>query len=64
LRKNSLFAGSGGGGRIWATIATLLQAAKMNNVDPQVWLTQILKRIAKGWPSSDLDALMQWNYAS
>ncbi len=34
-RKNSLFAGSDGGGRSWATIATLLQTAKMNNVDPQ-----------------------------
>ncbi|MCL6653253.1 transposase [Agrobacterium rubi] len=34
-RKNSLFAGSDGGGRTWATIATLLQTAKMNSVDPQ-----------------------------
>jgi transposase len=61
-RKNSLFAGSDGGGRTWATIATLLQTAKMSNVDPQAWLTQTLERIAKGWPSSDLDALMPWNY--
>ncbi len=63
-RKNSLFAGSDGGGRTWATIATLLQTAKMSNVDPQAWLTQTLERIAKGWPSSDLDALMPWNYTS
>ncbi|CVI63458.1 conserved hypothetical protein [Agrobacterium salinitolerans str. Hayward 0363] len=62
-RKNNLFAGSDGGGKTWATIATLLQTAKMNNVDPQSWLTQTLERIAKGWPSSDLDALMPWNYA-
>ena len=61
-RKNSLFAGSDGGGRTWATIATLLQTAKMNNVDPQAWLTQTLERIANGWASSDLDALMPWNY--
>lgn len=33
-RKNSLFAGSDGGGRTWATIATLLTTAKMNQVDP------------------------------
>jgi transposase len=32
-RKNALFAGSDGGGRAWATIATLLQTAKMNDVD-------------------------------
>ena len=51
-RKNSLFAGSDDGGRSWATIATLLQTAKMNNVDPLAWLTQTLERIASGWPSS------------
>ena len=32
--KNALFAGSDGGGRTWATIATLLQTAKMIDVDP------------------------------
>jgi transposase len=34
-RKNALFAGSDGGGRTWANIATLLQTAKMNDIDPQ-----------------------------
>ncbi|RUM26635.1 IS66 family transposase, partial [Rhizobium vallis] len=63
-RKNSLFAGSDGGGRTWATIATLLQTAKMNAVDPQAWLTQTLERLANGWPSSEIDALMPWNYAA
>ncbi|MFZ1479351.1 MAG: IS66 family transposase [Paracoccaceae bacterium] len=61
-RKNSLFAGSDGGGRTWATIATLLQTCKMNNVDPVAWLTQTLERIANQWPSAKLDALMPWNY--
>ena len=63
-RKNSLFAGSDGGGRTWATIATLLQTAKMNNVDPLAWLSQTLERIANGWPSSEIDALMPWHYAA
>lgn len=62
IRKNSLFAGSDGGGRTWATIATLLQTCRMNNVDPNAWLTQTLRRIANQWPSSDIDALMPWNY--
>ena len=61
-RKNSLFAGSEGGGRTWATLATLLQTAKMNNVDPLDWLSQTLTRIAKGWPASEIDALMPWNF--
>lgn len=63
-RKNSLFAGSDGGGRTWATIATLLQTAKMNNLDPLAWLTQTLERIANGWPSSEIDARMPWKYAA
>lgn len=62
-RKNSLFAGSDGGGRTWATIATLLQTAKMNNVDPLAWLTQTLERLANGWPNAEISALMPWNYA-
>ncbi len=61
-RKNSLFAGSEGGGRTWATLATLLQTAKMNNVDPLDWLSQTLTRIAQGWPVSELEALMPWNF--
>ncbi|NZD53505.1 transposase domain-containing protein, partial [Rhizobium leguminosarum] len=31
-------------------------------VDPQAWLTQTLGRIANSWPSSEIDALMPWNY--
>ncbi len=61
-RKNALFAGSHGGGRAWATIATLLQTAKMNTVDPHAWLTQTLERIARGWPISQIDALMPWHF--
>jgi len=61
-RKNSLFAGSDGGGRAWATIATLLTTAKMNGVDPNAWLTQTLQRIAGGWPNTKIDDLMPWNF--
>lgn len=63
-RKNSLFAGSEGGGRTWATVATLLQTAKMNGVDPLYWLSQTLVRIAQGWPVSEIEALMPWNFKS
>ena len=60
-RKNSLFAGNAGG-RTWATLSTLIQTAKMNEADPLAWLTQTLERIAAGWPASDIDALMPWNF--
>lgn len=61
-RKNSLFAGSDGGGRTWAILATLLTTAKLNNVDPHAWLKLTLERIAAGWPNRKLDALLPWNY--
>jgi transposase len=54
----ALFAGSHGGGRTQAIIATLLQTAKMNDVDPRTWLAQTLERIAQGWPMSQIDALV------
>jgi transposase len=63
-RKNSLFAGSEGGGRTWATLATLLQTCKTNSVDPLDWLSQTLSRIAQGWPVTEIEALMPWNFKS
>ncbi|PWJ82316.1 transposase IS66-like protein [Pseudaminobacter salicylatoxidans] len=61
-RKNSLFAGSDGGGRTWATLATLLQTCKMNSVDPLDWLSQTLIRIAQGWSAAEIEMLMPWNF--
>jgi hypothetical protein len=61
-RKNALFAGSNGGGRTWAMIATLLATARLNGVDPQAWLTLTLGHIANSWPNKVLDALLPWNY--
>ena len=61
-RKNSLFAGSDGGGRTWATIASLLQTARMNDVDPVAWLKLTLERLADNWPNSRIDELMPWNF--
>lgn len=45
-RKNWLFAGSKRGGRSAATAYTLIETAKLNDVDTQVWLTDVLGRIA------------------
>lgn len=61
-RKNALFAGSDGGGRTWATIASLLQTARMNDVDPFAWLKLTLERLANGWPNSRIEELMPWSY--
>lgn len=45
-RKNYLFMGSEGGGKSAAIIYTLIETAKLNNVDPEAWLTDVLARIA------------------
>ena len=61
-RKNALFAGSEAGGDTWATIASLLATARLNDIDPNAWLTQTLERIAAGWPNKDIDALLPQNF--
>ena len=60
--ERALFAGSHGGGPDVAAIATLLQTAKMNDVDPFAWLSQTLECIANRWPISQIENLMSWNY--
>jgi transposase len=61
-RKNALFAGSDSGARHWAIVATLIQSAKLNNVDPLAWLTDVLERIVSGRTRRhQLDTLLPWN---
>ena len=40
---------------------TLIGTAKLNNVDPQAWLADVLGKIA-GMPQSQLDELLPWNW--
>src|SRR3954454_22560308 len=62
-RKNALFAGADSGGKHWAIVATLIQTAKLNNVEPLVWLTDVLKRIVSGQTKrNQLDTLLPWNW--
>ena len=61
-RKNYLFIGSEGGGKAAAIIYTLIETAKLNNVDPQAWLTWVLSKIADH-KINKLDELMPWKYA-
>ena len=51
------------GGRHWAIIATLIQTAKLNGVDPLAWLTEVLERIVSGRTKSrELATLLPWNW--
>lgn len=61
-RKNALFAGSDDGGDHWAVIATLIETAKLNGINPHTWLTDTLQRLAAGHSSAALGLLMPWNY--
>jgi transposase len=61
-RKNALFAGSDGGGEHWAIIASLIETCKLNAVDPQNYLADIISRIVNGHPNSQIDNLLPWAY--
>ena len=60
-RKSWLFCGSDRGGRRAAAMYSLIVSAKMNGVDPQAWLADVLARIA-GHPAHRLDELLPWNW--
>jgi len=60
-RKAWLFAGSDRGGERAAVIYSLIGTAKLNDVDPQAWLADVLDRIA-AHSAHRLDELMPWNW--
>ncbi|NTS66862.1 IS66 family transposase [Sphingomonas sp. HHU CXW] len=60
-RKAWLFCGSDRGGQRAAILYTLIQTARLNNVDPQAWLADVLARIAEH-PATRLDELLPWNW--
>jgi len=59
-RKNALFAGSDEGGENWAAVASLVETCKLNAVDPQRYLAEMLTRLVNGWPQARIDELMPW----
>lgn len=60
-RRSWLFAGSDRGGARAAMMYSLIMTARMNDVDPQAWLTDVLARIADH-PAQGLDELLPWNW--
>ena len=60
-RKNWTFAGSDAGGRRAAAIYSLIQTAKLNDVDPQAWLADVLARL-HDHPAKRIDKLLPWNW--
>nr|WP_299499630.1 IS66 family transposase [uncultured Rhizobium sp.] len=60
-RKSWLFAGSDRGAERAAFMATLIMSAKLNDIDPQAWLADVLANIADT-PISRLEQLLPWNW--
>jgi transposase len=61
-RKNWLFAGSNTGGTRAAAIYTVIETCKMNRVEPQAYIADVIAKIAGDWPASRWDELMPWNW--
>jgi transposase len=62
-RKSWLFAGSDRGGGRAAVMYTLIQRARLNDVDPQAWLADVLARV-NDHSIHRLGELLPWNWAT
>jgi transposase len=62
-RKNSLFAGHDEGAANWACLASLIETAKLHQLNPQAYLADILTKLVNGWPMKKLDALLPWAWS-
>jgi transposase len=60
-RKNWTFAGSDEGGLRAAAIYTLIETAKLNDIDPQAWLADVLAHLPDH-PARQIDDLLPWNW--
>ena len=62
-RRNYLFAGSDAGGERAANIYSLISTALLNEMDPYLYLRQLLERIAEH-PINRIAELLPWNVAA
>jgi hypothetical protein len=61
-RKNFLFLGSEAGGERAAILYSVLETAKLNGLDPEAYLADVIDRMAKGHPINRLSELLPWNW--
>jgi transposase len=62
-RKNALFAGSAGGGESWAILASVINTAKLHELDPQTYLADVVERIVSGQTKINaMSDLLPWNW--
>ena len=53
---------SDGGGEHWAVIASLIETCKLNGVEPQTYLADVISKIVNGHPNSRINELLPWAY--
>lgn len=62
-RKNWLFVGSAKGGEHAAIFYSLVETCRLNGIDPQAWLTDVIERIGEH-PINRIDELLPWVWAN
>jgi transposase len=62
-RKNALFAGSDSLAKRWAYLASLIETAKLNGIDPLTYLGDILARLVRSHPINRSSELLPWRSA-
>lgn len=60
-RRNWTFAGSDAGGQRAAAVYTLVETCKLNDIDPQAWLADLLARLPDH-PAKQIDDLLPWKW--
>lgn len=61
-RKNFLFAGADSGGERAAAMYSLIETARLNGVEPEHWLADVLQRLAEGHKINAINELLPWNW--
>ena len=62
-RKNALFAGCDEGAEAWAGFASLIESCRLNGVDPEAYLADVLEKLVNGWPAARIGEFLPWAYA-
>lgn len=62
-RRNWLFAGSRAGGERAAAVYSVIETCKLNGVEPFAYITDVMQKIAEGWPNSRIGELMPWTWS-
>jgi hypothetical protein len=63
-RKNALFAGHDDGAQNWAILASLIESCKLQDIDAQAYLADVLVRLVNLWPNNRLDELLPGAWAN